>query len=91
MQGKQVYFVYIARNFLDFFKIEMLSGRNFSGSEIEGLYSRRDASKALIINASACQAFGISSPEKAVGTMIYHDDNPIGHVTQDPHLNIRYT
>ena len=79
-QGKQVYFVYVAHNYLDFFDINLVCGRNFFNSELKGLYQNRYNAKGLIINESAAKEFGFSSPEKALGASIISDKDKIGNV-----------
>jgi putative ABC transport system permease protein len=79
-QGKQVYFVYVAKNCLNFFNIDLVCGRNFFESEINGLYQRNDGTRGLIINESAVKALGFDSPEKALGASIIHDEVKIGNV-----------
>jgi putative ABC transport system permease protein len=79
-QGKQVYFVYVAQNYWKFFNIDLISGRNFFESDINGLYQRDNEKKGLIINTSAMKALGFDSPEEAIGTPIIHDDIKIGNV-----------
>ena len=79
-QGKQVYFVYVAQNYLNFFDINLVCGRNFFNSELKGLYQNRYNAKGLIINESAAKEFGFSSPEKALGASIISDKDKIGNV-----------
>jgi len=79
-QGKQVYFVYVAQNYLDFFDIDLVCGRNFFDSELKGLYQNGYNAKGLIINESAVKEFGFTSPEKALGASILYDKDKIGNV-----------
>ena len=79
-QGKQVYFVYVAQNYWKFFNIDLISGRNFFESDINGLYQRDNENKGLIINISAMKALGFGSPEETIGKPIIHDDIKIGYV-----------
>ena len=76
-QGKQVFFVYIAQNYLNFFHIDLICGRNFFESD-KG--EKEDNTRALIINESAVKAFGFASPEKALGALIYQDNRKVGNV-----------
>ncbi|MGD8777466.1 MAG: ABC transporter permease [Ignavibacteria bacterium] len=79
-QGKQVYFVYVAQNYLDFFNIDLLCGRNFFESELKGLYQNGYKAKGLIINESAAKEFGFAAPEKALGASIFSGNDKIGEV-----------
>ena len=79
-QGKQVYFVYVGKNFLDFFDINLVCGRNFFNSELKGLYQSGYNAKGLIINESAVKEFGFYSPQDAIGASIYVDNGNIGDV-----------
>jgi putative ABC transport system permease protein len=79
-QGKQVYFVYVAQNYLDFFDINLICGRNFFNSELKGLYQNGYNANGLIINETASKEFGFSSPEKALGASIFSDKKKIGNV-----------
>ena len=79
-QGKQVYFVYVAQNYLDFFDIDLVCGRNFLNSELKGLYQNGYNAKGLIINESAAKEFGFTSPEMALGASIFSDKDKIGNV-----------
>jgi len=79
-QGKQVYFVYVAQNYLNFFDINLIVGRNFFDSELKGLYQNGHTADGLIINESASKEFGFTSPEKAIGASIFSDKHKIGNV-----------
>ncbi|MEJ2494613.1 MAG: ABC transporter permease [Ignavibacteriaceae bacterium] len=79
-QGKQVYFVYVAQNYLNFFDIDLVCGRNFFDSELKGLYQNGYKANGLIINESAAREFGFTSPEKALGASIFYDKDKIGNV-----------
>jgi putative ABC transport system permease protein len=76
-KGKQVYFVYIAQNFLNFFHINLVCGRNYFESELK---ENKDGTRALIINESAVKAFGFASPENALGASVDHDNNRVGNI-----------
>ena len=77
--GKQMYFVYVSENYLDFFNIDLVSGRNFFDSELNGLY-QNDSEQALLINESALKTFGFTSPGEALNVDILQDKNRIGKV-----------
>jgi len=79
-QGKQVYFVYVAQNYLNFFDINLICGRNFLKSEVKELYENGYNAKGLIINETAAKEFGFNSPQKALGASIYSDKKKIGNV-----------
>ena len=79
-QAIQAYFVYVAPNYLNFFNINMICGRNFFENEMMGLYQQNDGSKRLLINQSAVKEFGFTSPEKALDASIYQDGNKIGNI-----------
>ncbi|RJP66951.1 MAG: ABC transporter permease [Ignavibacteriales bacterium] len=79
-QGKQVYFVYIAQNYIDFFNINLISGRNFFESELNELYKKGNDTKVLLINKSAAREFGFDSPRAAIGATIFHDNSKRGTV-----------
>ena len=79
-QGKQVYFVFVAQNYLDFFNIDLICGRNYFNSELKDLYHKGFYAKGLIINESAVKEFGFTSPEKALGASILYDKDKIGNV-----------
>ena len=76
-KGKQVYFIYIAQNYLNFFSINVVCGRNFFDSEKK---PKDDNTRAVIINESAVKAFGFSSNEKALGALIYQDYEKVGNI-----------
>ena len=79
-QGKQIYFVYVAGNYLNFFHIDLVCGRNFFKSELVESYQDIHIPKTLILNESAVKELGFSSPEKAIGVVIYADNFRIGNV-----------
>jgi putative ABC transport system permease protein len=76
-RGKQVYFVYVAQNYLNFFHINLVCGRNYFESELR---QNADSRRALIVNESAVKAFGFASPEKALGASVDHDNNRVGNI-----------
>jgi putative ABC transport system permease protein len=79
-QGKQVYFGYVAKNYFDFFNINLISGRNFLESELKEIYHNGYDAKGLIINERAAKEFGFASPKKAINAAIYSDNHKIGEV-----------
>ena len=79
-QGIQVNFVYVAQNYLNFFNIHLICGRNYYESEITGLNPINDDSQKLLINQSALKEFGFASPGKALDASIYKDGNKIGNI-----------
>jgi putative ABC transport system permease protein len=79
-QGKQAYFVYVAQNYLNFFHIDLICGRNFFKSELGKLYQNISIPKTLILNESAVKEFGFVAPEKALGAVIYNDNFKVGNV-----------
>ncbi len=79
-QGKQMYFVYIAQNYLNFFNIDLIAGRNFYESEKGILYQKKDDKRGVIINESAAEILGFDSPKKAIGVPLVYDDAKIGNI-----------
>lgn len=79
-QGKQANFVYVAQNYLDFFDIGLVCGRNFFESESKGLYQNGFIANGLMLNESAVKELGFAVPEKALGAVLYHDNDNIGNV-----------
>jgi putative ABC transport system permease protein len=79
-QGKQAYFGYVAQNYLNFFRIDLVCGRNFFKSELGKLYQDISIPKTLILNESAVNEFGFNTPEEALGAAIYNDNFKVGTV-----------
>ncbi|MEE9464713.1 MAG: ABC transporter permease [Candidatus Neomarinimicrobiota bacterium] len=79
-QAKQIYFIYVAQNYFRFFDVDLVYGRHFLESELKGLYENGFRTNGLIINESAMEEFGFNSPDEAIGSSIYVDDNPIGEI-----------
>lgn len=55
-------------NFIPFYKIKLLAGRNLLAS---------DSSKEVIINETLARAMGVDRPADAVGKFLYAQDKPI--------------
>jgi putative ABC transport system permease protein len=75
----------IDQQYFDFFSIKVLAGTNFLSTSD---YDTHD----VIINATACKRFGISSPEKALNRMVYVNQNPyrvVGVVDDYHHLSLK--
>ncbi len=79
-QGKQMYFAYVAQNYINFFDIKLVCGRNFFEEEIEKSNDKGNASKAILINESAAKEFGFVAPEEGIGAVIHHDNFEVGKV-----------
>jgi putative ABC transport system permease protein len=79
-QGKQMYFAYIAQNYINFFNINLVCGRNFFEDEIDKSADRNNISKVVLINQSAVKDFGFSTPSEALGAVIYQDNFKTGKV-----------
>lgn len=78
--GKQIYSAWIADNFLDFFNIDLICGRNYLESDLTNLSSSNNGDKGIIINESAVKVLGLSRPEEALGKIIIYDDEIFGRV-----------
>ena len=66
-------------NYIDFFKLELISGRNFDpklGTDA-GIPASENAPQEVmaILNEEAVRQFGWASPEEAIGKKIYRDPN----------------
>ncbi|MFC2082155.1 ABC transporter permease, partial [Bacteroidota bacterium] len=71
---------WIAQNFLDFFGIELICGRNYLESDLTNLSASDNGDKGIIINESAAGTLGFSKPEDALGKSIIYDDEVFGRV-----------
>ena len=78
-QGKQMYFAYVAQNYINFFDIKLVCGRNYLEDEIDRS-KNNGLSKSILINESAVKDFGFTSPKEAIGAVIHHDNFEVGKV-----------
>jgi putative ABC transport system permease protein len=78
-QGKQMYFAYVAQNYINFFDIKLVCGQNFFEDEI-ARSNNNGLSKSILINESAVKDFGFTSPKEAIGAVIHHDNFKVGKV-----------
>jgi putative ABC transport system permease protein len=79
-QGKQAYFVYVAKNYVNFFNIDLICGRNFFESELGNYFQNGSVPKTVILNESAVKEFGFNSPEDALGITLCNDNFKLGKV-----------
>lgn len=83
--GGQIFKKWIDTNYLSFYKMELLAGRNIHAS---------DTASEFIINETAARMFGFKHPQKAIGEMIAQKGTtqiPIVGVVKDFHTQDFYT
>jgi len=73
--SQQVYSYYVAKNYFEFLSIELLAGNGFISDQLTN-----DSNTEIIINDAARRAFGFSSPEDAVGNLLYQNNNLVGRI-----------
>ncbi|MFH1194893.1 MAG: FtsX-like permease family protein [bacterium] len=78
-QGKQMYFAYVAQNYIKFFDIKLVCGRNFFEDEIDRS-NNNGLSKSILLNESAVKDLGFTSPKEAIGAVIRHNNFEVGKV-----------
>ena len=72
------------KKYFEFFNIDLVAGSNFvNGSNIQDSISRK-----IIINETASNLFGFSSPEDALGKTVYSNDFRFGWTTYAAKVHI---
>lgn len=74
--GQQAYSLYVASNYFEYFSIGFLAGHGFVNEQTSEALTRE-----LVINDAARKAFGFTTPEEALGKIIYQNDFIKGKVT----------
>ena len=71
----QVYYYYVDKTYFGFFEIDFLAGNEMVNDQLNN-----DRNTELVINDAARKSFGFSSPEEAIGKIIYHDNDIVGKI-----------
>jgi putative ABC transport system permease protein len=73
--GHQMYCMYVAKNYFEFLSVSLLAGRNFISEATNNTMSTE-----IIINDAARKALGFTTPDEALGKIIYQNEYVKGQV-----------
>ena len=80
-EGKQIYSTWISPEFIDFFNIKFICGRQLTTNDLTYNHRYVTNNMPIILNKKAVETFGYKSPEDALGEKIICDEGVMGIVT----------
>ena len=79
-EGKQIYQTWISPDFIDFFHIKLICGRQFTTNNLTRNHRRTTDNLPIILNKKAVETFGYKKPEDALGERIICEEGTMGIV-----------